>query len=739
MSSVDSNAKKFAEEWIAAQADLSANANAAQADVLPITNKEPVKKEGPNPLSAERWVDYGFDPETLETYGIRDISAAEAVEIGFSNAHDGIYITYPRDSDSRIRWHLTGFSAAASAGKYGQRPNTLPAMYYPPTLGSGWQSNTSLPIVITEGEFKAIAVDMLVNTINPLVAPVSVGGVFSWQSNKMGIDLIEDFKAVAWVGRTVYLAFDMDQNTNAMVALALSRLTNKLCELGALVMVVQWPAEGGKGIDDYLTKQALPRDTWVGLAAEAQFANHVARVLELNTRFTYCEVQQQIYDSQNMTYIAPKSFCSDFFTQKIKVQTGVKNGVATLKDMPVGMYWLQSPCRVTVVEPVFMPGKPRLIESSGRRYLNTWMGWGQGLRAKGLEPVKGDVSLFYKFLEATFGGESQEHVKYLVKRLAWIFQQPTKKHPTWLYFLGKPLQGKSTLINIISELVGTKYTANVDEDIVRGQFAEWRSDKMLVTFDDSSIKDPRIIRQLLKRLTTETNSQVNLKYVKAQTTESYFSFMFATNSVDALLDHDDRRALVLEAECKWSFEAGEWAAFDAWRVTRVGMQALLHHLMYEVKIEAAFYNEVPPKTHARELVIEVGESNWDDLINYFAMAKSHVQWPKPASGEMREWRPTVFTVDMLRSVFLLRNGESERFKANAATLVGKLVRYGARRCTCEESSDTRGRLLLDREQVTLWTWDLLWMHRSRGDYLVEYRHLQKTLPELFPGTVKAKF
>jgi len=736
MSEAENKAKQFTDEWIAAQTDMQAT----QSVVLPITSGEPAAKNGDNPLSTRRWEDYGFHTSTLKTYKIKDISASEATELGFGNVHDGIYITYPRDSDSRIRWHLTGFAAVASAGKYGQKPNTLPAMYYPPTMGKLWMNNTSIPVVVTEGEFKAIAVDLLVNGDSPpIVAPISVGGVFSWQSSKTGIDLINDFKEVSWVGRLVYLAFDMDQTTNAMVSLALSRLTNKLCELGAFVMVVQWPAESGKGIDDYLTTQMLPRDAWLNMVSQAQFSTHIATVLELNTRFTYCEVQQQVYDSQNMTYIAPKSFSSDFFTQRLKVQTGVKGGVAVLKDMPLGMYWLQSPSRTTVVEPVFMPGKPRLINMEGRRYLNTWMGWGQGLRAKGLEPVKGDVSLFYKFLEATFGGESQEHVKYLVKRLAWIFQQPLKKHPTWLYFLGKPLQGKSTLINIISELVGTRYTANVDEDIVRGQFAEWRSDKMLVTFDDSSIKDPRVIRQLLKRLTTEANSQVNLKYVKAQTTESYFTFMFATNSVDALLDHDDRRALVLEAECGWDFEKGEWAAFDAWRATRDGMQALLHHFMYEVKIEAAFYNEVPPKTHARELVIEVGESNWDDLINYFAMSKAHVQWPKPASGETRYWKPTIFSVDMLRAVFLLRNGDSERFKAASATLVGKLVRYGARRCTAEETSDTRGRLMLDKEQVTLWTWDLLWMHRSRGDYLVEYRHLQKTLPELFPGTVKAKF
>jgi len=440
---------------------------------------------------------------------------------------------------------------------------------------------------------------------------MSVGGVFSWQSNKKGVDLIPDMSDITWSGRQVYLAFDTDLNTNPMVSLALQRLTNKLAERGASVLVLQWSGTEGKGIDDYLCSQPLPRDAWLSLVATAQFPLHVTSVLDLNARYTYCEIQQQVYDSVNSTYIPPRSFSSDFFTRQVKVQTGVKNGAPVFKDMAIGQYWLASPLRSTCVEPLFIPGQPRIIENGERSYLNTWLGWGQGLRTKPMVPVKGNVKPFYDFLNATFSFEGDGNVQYLLKRIAWMFQQPEKKHPTWLYLMGAPLQGKSTLIKIISSLIGEKYTANVDESIVKGAFAEWRSEKLLVTFDDSSITDSRVVRQLLKRLTTEAHSQVNLKYVKAQTIESFFSFIFATNSVDALLDHDDRRALVLEADCKWDYALGEWREFDTWRNTREGLQALLHHLLYEVKIDSEFYGEIPPKTSARELVIEVGESTWE--------------------------------------------------------------------------------------------------------------------------------
>lgn len=705
-----------------------------------MAHEDSIVAQEAHPLCEARWAEYGFEDDSWKHYKLRDIAQEVAVSKGFSNASAGIYIPYPRDEDSRIRWHRTGFAVQTVAGKYGQRAGTLPAMYVPPTIDKGWKSRPDLPVLITEGEFKAIVVDLLINGDGALkVAPVAVSGVFNWQSAKNGIDLIDDFKKIAWAGRMVYMAFDMDQNTNPMVCLALQRLVNKLGEYGAVCRVLQWSVTEGKGIDDYLVGEMLPRDAWLSLLENAQFAGHVESVIEMNGRYTYCEVQQQVYDTQNSTYIPPKSFGSDFFTRKVKIQTGVKNGVAVLKEFPVGGYWLGSPLRATCVEPCFQPGKDRLIEMDGNKYLNTWGGWGMGLRTKPLTPTKGVVKPFYDFLEATFGGENPKHVEYLIKRLAWMFQQPEKKHPTWIYLLGRPLQGKSALIKIISALVGERYTANVDESIVKGQFAEWRSEKLFVTFDDSSISDPRVIRQLLKRLTTESSSQVNLKYVKAQTTESYFTFAFATNSVDPLLDHDDRRALVLEADCGWDYNKGEWKEFDVWRSNRANMAALLHHLMYEVKIEGEFYTEVPPKTLARELVIEVGESTWDDLINFIATTKGKITWPLPATGNNRSWKPTVFTVDMLRNIFLLKNGETEKFRISSATLVGKLTRYGARRCSPKEGTDVRRRLSINGEQVSFWTWDYLWLVKSKEELLEEFMHMRREMPELFPQRTGSKF
>ena len=101
------------------------------------------------PLTLARWHSYGFDEELIAKYRLRDISAAEASELGFHSPSDGIYITYPQDENSRIRYHRTGFQAQTECGKYGQRPKTAPALFVPPPLaGCRELSELSVPIVL---------------------------------------------------------------------------------------------------------------------------------------------------------------------------------------------------------------------------------------------------------------------------------------------------------------------------------------------------------------------------------------------------------------------------------------------------------------------------------------------------------------------------------------------------------------------------------------------------------------
>lgn len=700
----------------------------------------------------KRWNEYGFDFEFLAAYGLRDISAEEAEDKGFNNASEGIYIPYPSDKDSRIRWYRTGFAAQTLAGKYGQRAGTLPAIYTPPTISQAHLEDSDIPLIITEGEFKAIAVDMIANQEpglqKPAIVPVSVSGVYNWQSAKRGVDIIPDLQKLLKSGRKTILAFDMDQLTNPMVAQGMQRLSNKLAEFGCFAQIATWPGAEGKGIDDYLCSTAfLRRQRMLDLIENAAFSGQAMLVLQMNEQFIYDMAQSQVYNCLTGQYIPTSAFKNDYFTATIQLAGPPKNGKPTMRRLTHGQYWLESPMRAVCDGKRFVPGAERLVPSNdmtGRVYLNTWMGWGKGSQLRNLKPTQGDVTLFKEYLQATFGNEQcveagMEPVSFLIQRLAWMFQRPTTKHPTWVYLIGKPRQGKSLLINIIATLVGRLYTSHIDENMLRSSFTEWLAEKLLVAFDDAAVVERRHIKQVLKRLTTETHTQVNKKYEKSYGAENYVMFLFATNSLDPLLDHDDRRALVLEAKCTWDDD--KWKEFDAWIALPSSYAAILHYLMHEVVIDEGFATCTPPKTATRELVCEAAETKWDAFLNSLASPLG-AQWLSPASGEPRVLKPTVFTPEMLVSMFVLMHGKDDKAEAIAGgTLTAKLNRFGYSKCRPADSSDKRHRLSFNGVITNAWCYETDWLDAKLEQIQKELHRLHKDYPELFSwcSPVKGKF
>lgn len=707
--------------------------------------EQPAVQVQQNKLAFRRIQEYGIVPSAeiddfLATYRLHDVSAAECLELGFTNPSDGIYIQYTKDADSRIRYNRSGFQAQQDLGKYGQRPNTLPALYVPPTIAPVHLKDANLPVLLIEGEFKAIVADYIMNRnqATPEILPLAMSGVWSWQSKKKDVALIDGLDEILTLGRRVFIAFDMDNPVNEQVQYALQCLCNKLAERNIVPEVLAWPSAEGKGLDDYLVGRPVPRSAFQTLLSNAQKPSHMLQVLRMNGQFVYDRVQDMVYDFNTSSYVKPVSFKSHYFTEQIKqtITVGTKqvNKVWTLGD-----YWMQSPARATCDGKTFAPGAERLVQASlfsASKQLNTWQAWGQGSDLRKLVPAQGDVEPFLRWLKETFGrnqlipdAPAVDCVDYLIKRLAWIFQQPTVKHPTWVYLIGRPMQGKSTLINIITRLIGDRYTSHIDESALGSSFSEWRSEKLLIAFDDVAVVERSRIKQVLKRMTTEQTTRVNKKYEKEYTAKTYETFFFAANGMDPLLDHDDRRALVLEARCEWTKD--EWQEFDRWVGTPSNYNALLHYFMYEVKIDDAFLKLRPPLTRMRELVTESAESGWDEFIYNLGSPNPFV-YQAPADGTVRKFKPSLVTPEMLKTLYALVHGQQDpKHEIKGATLTAKLQRLGAVRVVPYGTTDARGRVVLYGKQTQLWTWDYKWTDCSNQEMLAELKDIRKHFPELF--------
>ena len=149
--------------------------------------------------------------------------------------------------------------------KYIQPPGHGNLLYFPPGVPAEMLEDTSIPIVITEGEFKAIALWRLANheSEKPRLLPVSIAGISNWHGSlgkttgpngdrRDVKGVITDLTRIASKCRQTIIAYDADAERNPQVRAARWKLSAELRERGATVGLLEWPIEEGKGIDDRL-------------------------------------------------------------------------------------------------------------------------------------------------------------------------------------------------------------------------------------------------------------------------------------------------------------------------------------------------------------------------------------------------------------------------------------------------------------------------------------------------------
>ena len=139
-------------------------------------------------------------------------------------------------------------------------------LYLPPGCDDALLGNAELPLIITEGEFKTLALWRLATfgvQNNPRFLPVGISGVFNWRGTvgkatapdgqRLNVKgPILDLDWITWKGRKVIIAFDADAAVKDQVRFARIELAQHLRRHGAVVGFLEWDLAHGKGIDDHL-------------------------------------------------------------------------------------------------------------------------------------------------------------------------------------------------------------------------------------------------------------------------------------------------------------------------------------------------------------------------------------------------------------------------------------------------------------------------------------------------------
>jgi hypothetical protein len=151
--------------------------------------------------------------------------------------------------------------------KYLQPPGRPNLAYVPVGVTREILDDVRVPILITEGEFKAMAALRCARWESESLrfVPVALAGVCNFRGTVGKITgpdgdrrdvhgVIPDIERIPWKGRRVIIAYDSDAKTNSKVCATRWTFSRELTDRGASVGILEWPPGDGKGIDDWLAK-----------------------------------------------------------------------------------------------------------------------------------------------------------------------------------------------------------------------------------------------------------------------------------------------------------------------------------------------------------------------------------------------------------------------------------------------------------------------------------------------------
>ncbi|MCX6620881.1 MAG: DUF3854 domain-containing protein, partial [Acidobacteria bacterium] len=163
-------------------------------------------------------------------------------------------------------WKYDGQGNAKPDKKYLGPPRSANRLYIPPGITLDQLSDLSAPIVLVEGEKKALALWRLAwhEMEKPRFIPIAIAGVWNWRGTigKTGgpeggrVDVkgpIADLSRIPWDGRLVFIVFDANVHTNDSVKWARNGIAKELAARSAKAQFVNLPEDCGvNGIDDLL-------------------------------------------------------------------------------------------------------------------------------------------------------------------------------------------------------------------------------------------------------------------------------------------------------------------------------------------------------------------------------------------------------------------------------------------------------------------------------------------------------
>ena len=156
------------------------------------------------------------------------------------------------------------------------------------------------------------------------------------------------------------------------------------------------------------------------------------------------------------------------------------------------------------------------------------------------------TKIFWDFMEYLLPRKDER--KVIASWMATLYAKPEVRMAFGILLLSK-LQGvgKSTLLNMMAEMIGRKHVSFPGDAMIQGDFNGWLVNKRLVVVHEIYAGQSWKTYNRLKTLITDEFVEANNKHIVNYTLPNWTHFAAASNSMEALrIENDDRRWYVPE-------------------------------------------------------------------------------------------------------------------------------------------------------------------------------------------------
>lgn len=502
--------------------------------------------------------------------------------------------------------------------RYVQPPGSAVAAYLPRTGEDDWlelMADAEMPLVITEGEFKAACACLYGFPC------IGLGGVQNWRALNKGIIFLPELEAINWVARAVYICFDSDYKSNPQVLDALVALANELMRRGAYPLLVSIPQVDDKkvGLDDFIVVEGA--EAFQDLLHASEPLGLTQPLFDLNARYTYVRSPGLLLDRKLNERLSPNAFKEHAESTKLYQERVVRgNGAISREVVSAAGAWLSWPLRDEVDRMTYRPGcVGRVVEPNGQVAWSTWPGWGAEPSATSSDAK---VKPFLTLLNHLFAGAEPEAIKWFIRWCAYPIKYPSTKLFSCVLLWGRRHgTGKSLVGYTLGKIYGRNFT-EVKSANLHETHNEWAEGKQFILGDDITGSDKRQDADMLKKLITQQEIRINIKYVPSFTLPDYINWYFTSNQPDAFfLDDDDRRNFIHEVLAE-PLDEEFYVDYGLWLET--GGASLLHRWL--LNVDLGDFNPAAPayRTAAKERMIADSRSDLASWVRQLLAAPEGV-------------------------------------------------------------------------------------------------------------------